>query len=96
MQDYYDTDQSCIYPLILLILWQLWNTPVIYKKFSTPLAENKKKLADMVYLFIFCLNLVEEGTFPEIIDYYILTHLLLGLGEIINTLSNHSILRQWQ
>jgi len=92
MQDYYDTNQSCVIPLVLLILWQLWNTPVIYQKYSTPLAKNKKKLADAVYLFVLCLNLAEEGTFPQIIDYYILTHLLLGLGEVINTVSGQGSL----
>ena len=89
MQDYYDTNHSCIYPLVLLILWQLWNTPSIYTRISTPLATNKKKMADIIYLFILCLNLIEEGVVPQIIDYYILTHLLLALGEIINTVFAH-------
>ena len=89
MQDYYDTNHSCIYPLLLLILWQLWNTPSIFNKYSTPLTNKKKKLADIIYLFIVCINIIEDGVFPQIVDYYILTHLLLGLGEIFNGVFGH-------
>jgi len=91
MQDYYDTDSSCVYPLILLALWQIWNNPTIKTKFSTPLAKTKKRVTDFIYLFLMCLNLADQGSFSQIVDYYMLTHLLHGLGEILNTLSSVSI-----
>lgn len=87
MLDIYTTSQPCFESIILLSAWQvcqLLNSPL---RSSGGLAQAKRRLADLLFLFLLCASLGEEaGVIHQLINFYMITHLLLGAGEAVNLL----------
>jgi hypothetical protein len=59
MRDIYNTNQPCIYSLILLTAWQICQMPNSPLKFNSNLAQAKRKLADILFLGMLCFSLSE-------------------------------------
>jgi hypothetical protein len=85
MLDIYNTQQPSIYSLILLAAWQISNMPKSPFKFHNDLGRAKGKLADILFLGMLCFSLAEEASvIHQLINFYMITYLLLGAGEVVN------------
>jgi hypothetical protein len=91
MLDIYSTQQSSLYSLLLLAAWQASHMPNSPFRFATPLAKAKAKLADVLFLAMLCFSLAEEASvIHQLLNFYIITHLLMGAGEVANRLVDGS------
>lgn len=87
MLSVYATQQPCIYSLTLLAAWQATRLPGSPLRSTTALAKAKNKLADALFLCMLCFSLDEEGSvIHQLINFYMITHLLMGAGEAANRL----------
>jgi hypothetical protein len=83
----YATQQPCIYSLALLAAWQATRLPGSPLRSTTPLAKAKNKLTDALFLGMLCFSLEEEGSvIHQLVNFYMITHLLMGAGEAANRL----------
>lgn len=87
MLDIYSTNQPFLESIIILSAWQVCQLPGSPLRSTGRLAQAKRRLADLLFLFLLCVSLSEEaGVIHQLINFYMITHLLLGAGEAVNLL----------
>lgn len=71
----------------MLAAWQATHLPESPLRSTTQLARAKNKLADALFLVMLCFSLDEDGSvIHQLINFYMITHLLMGAGEAANRL----------
>jgi len=81
MHDIYGTNSASIYSLILLALWQINNIKGISVHRNSQLAISKRRMTDIIFLFMLCMSLSEEASvIHQLMNFYMITHLLLAAG----------------
>lgn len=85
LQDAYSTQQPVVFSLLLLSSWQIMHMPDSPFIFRTNLALAKRKITDVLFMLILCMSLGEDGNMiHQIVNFYMIIHLLLGVGEFLN------------
>jgi hypothetical protein len=85
LQDAYSTQQPVTFSLLLLSSWQIMHmldSPFLLR---TALASAKRKITDILFMLILCMSICEDGNvIHQIVNFYMIIHLLLGAGEYLN------------